>query len=159
MRTRHREPLCHVTAQANVSSILAQGILANHDGLIFTITDPQLAERIAVSQIFELDYAVIRVRPEGITGRVTGDQVAEFSAPWHRVVKQRRIAPEFLELAGEYRAEVPMPSELELRLWESTGQSRETCAENARRVFEACRESRRTQMTSQAHARLQAMKQ
>ena len=143
MKTRNREPLYHVTARENVPSITAQGIFANDKGLIFTITDPRLAEWIALTQIFELDYAVLRIRPEGITGRVTGDHVAEFTAPWHRVVKQRRIVPEFLEVVGEYRTELPPPSDDEVRLWEFTGRSRAECIENARRLFQACRETRR----------------
>ena len=142
MKHKHREPLYHVTAQVNAPGILAQGILANDKGLIFTVTNPQLAERIALTQIFALNYAVIRIRPEGITGRVLYDHVAEFLAPWHRVVKQPRIAPEFLELAGVYRTEVPMPGEDEVRLWEFTGRSREECIENAHQLFEVCRESR-----------------
>ncbi len=145
MRRKHLEILYHVTARENVPSILAQGILANDRGLIFTITDPRLAEGIAITQIFELAYAVIRVRPEGIRGRVTDDRVAEFSAPWHRVVRQPRIAPEFLELVGEYRTELPPPTDAELRLWELTGRSRAECIENTRRLFEACRECRRVQ--------------
>jgi hypothetical protein len=143
MRNKKREPLYHVTARENMPRILAQGILANDKGLIFTIIDRRLAERIAITQIFELDYAVICIRPEGITGRVTGDHVAEFTAPWHRVVKQRRIAPEFLELVGEYRAELPPPSDDEVKHWEFMGRSREECIENARRLFEVCRQSRR----------------
>ena len=144
MRTKNREPLYHVTARENLPNILVQGILANDKGLIFTIIDPRLAERIALTQIFARDYAVIRIRPAGITGRVTGDHVAELSAPWHRVVKQRRIAAEFLEVIGEYRAELPPPSDDEVRLWEFTGGSREECIENARRLFEFCRQSRRS---------------
>lgn len=48
MKHKHREPLYHVTAQVNAPGILAQGILANDKGLIFTVTNPQLAERIAL---------------------------------------------------------------------------------------------------------------
>ena len=142
MSTQNREPLYHVTAQKNVPGIMAQGIVANDKGLIFTVSAPQLAERIALTQLFELDYAVVRILPEGITGRVRYDHVAEFLAPWHRVVKQPRIAPEFLKVAGEYRTEVPMPPENMVKLWESTGRSREECIENARQLFELYRESR-----------------
>lgn len=142
MSTKNHDPVYHVTAKKNVPGILAQGIVANDKGLIYTITDSRLAERIALTQIFELDYAVIRIRPDGITGRVTYDHVAEVTGPWHRVVKQPRIAPEFVELVGEYRTEVPMPPENMVKLWESTGRSREECVENAYQLFEVCRQSR-----------------
>jgi hypothetical protein len=41
MRIRNRESLYHVTAKQNVPDILAQRILANDKGLIFTVTDPR----------------------------------------------------------------------------------------------------------------------
>jgi hypothetical protein len=142
LRKAMNDSLYHVTAKQNVPGILVQGILANDKGLIYTVTDPRLAEQIALTQIFELDYAVIRILPEGITGRVRCDHVAESIARWHRVLKQPRIVPEFLELVGEYRTEVPMPTENTMRLWEFTGGSREECIENARRLFQVYRDAR-----------------
>jgi hypothetical protein len=122
---------------------LAQGILANDKGLIFMITDRHLAEHIARNQIFELDYAVIKILPAGIMGRLRREHVGELTAPWHRVATQRRIAPRFLKLIGQYRTEVPLPSEGEMQAWESMGGSREQCIENSRRFFDVCRRSRR----------------
>lgn len=94
---RFAHTLFHVTDVANVDSILRYGLRADDDGCIFTLTDDLLANSIARDQLFLDRYAVIMIDMEGITGRVEHDEVAELSAPWHRVIMQPCIKPEFLD--------------------------------------------------------------
>lgn len=90
--------LYHVTSPDAVDSILAQGLRANAAGRIFTITDTYFADRIAKTQLFLPVYAVFEIDPKGITGKVEADNVGELTSPWHRIILQHSVRPEFLTL-------------------------------------------------------------
>ena len=99
-------PLYHLTALKNVESILRNGLQAgtrlkaNNQGLIFAITHPHVvADEVAACQLFLREYAIFRIRRKHITGQIGADEVAEFTAPYHRVIYQDHIEPVELWIA------------------------------------------------------------
>lgn len=98
----------HVTAPGNVDNIMKEGLRANEDGEIFVITTMRVANHIAKTQVFLKEFAVIGIYFYGVTGAVGGDSVGEAIAQFHRIIRQERIAPEFLRCL---RRCVPTPKE------------------------------------------------
>jgi len=92
--------LYHVTHPDNVESIEREGLQAGGDGRIYAFTDLLVADNIACGQVFANPYSLFRICPGGITGDLLADDVAEFSAPFHCVIRQDRIAPEHLRYLG-----------------------------------------------------------
>lgn len=112
--------LFHVTDPANVESILREGLRADGEGCIFTLTDDRLANSIARDQLGLREYAVLGIDPKGISGRMETDQVAEFAAGWHRVIRQPRIAPAFLRFIHTLNVD-PGPTEGDYMRWGTRG--------------------------------------
>jgi len=108
------EAYYHITATTNVPSILEHGLKGNrhpqYQGYagktpsIYALTrkDPWLTNHISLSQIWPLGgvdkYAVIKIDAAGITGKVTNDDVAEFTRSYHRIIEQAVIEPKYLKL-------------------------------------------------------------
>ena len=53
-------------------------------------------------QLFLSKYALYRIDPAGITGKLAKDRVGEAVAAYHRIVMQPNIAPAFLRYEGLY---------------------------------------------------------
>jgi hypothetical protein len=99
----------HVSATVNKASILATGLKGE---LIFTFVPHQryrrnlagmngniayLAQTIAQTQVFARSYSVFSINGAGVKGMVLPDMVADFTAPLHRIIVQKRIAPRFVK--------------------------------------------------------------
>jgi hypothetical protein len=96
----------HVTDVNKVDHIKRNGLKANEEGLIFVFTDMIASGSIAKEQYGLADrYAVFKIYSNGITGRVIKDRVAEFSAPYQRVIIQERIQKRYIEFLGVFRVD------------------------------------------------------
>jgi hypothetical protein len=122
-----KEPLFHLTHLDNVKAILADGIKANEDGEIFVFTDTIVADTIARDQVFLKEYAIFRIYRKGISFELLPDEVAEFSAPFQRIIKMSRIPPRCLALVSE--RETTSTIHCPPTLWEI----------HLARVFEGCK--------------------
>lgn len=100
--------LYHVTRPESVAAILKLGLRANAEGHIFALTDLAFVINIAQLQIFIPAFAVLKIAPKGITGKVGPDDVGELTAPWHRIIHQDVIKPKFLTVVV---ADFPTPVE------------------------------------------------
>lgn len=107
----------HVTDVKNIDQIKSDGLKANEEGLIFVFTDMIVSRLIAREQYGLLDrYAVFKIFSKGITGRVIKDRVAEFSAPYQRVIIQEKISKRYIDFLGTYKIDPYDPTEWELLL-------------------------------------------
>lgn len=88
----------HITHPDNVERILKEGLLADEDGFIFAYITRIVEEDIALNQLGISPYAVFGINPMGITGKIIRDRVAEFTAPYHRIIVQDRIPRRYLTL-------------------------------------------------------------
>jgi len=96
----------HVTDVNNVDQIKRDGLKANEEGLIFVFTDMIVSGSIAKEQYGLVDrYAVFKIYSNGITGRVIKDRVAEFSAPYQRVIIQEKILKRYIDFLGTFRVD------------------------------------------------------
>lgn len=116
--------LYHITDPANVPAILRDGLKANEDGHIFVVTHEAMAQEIARNQVFLERFSLISIDVSGVVGGVIADDVAELSAPWHRIVIQESIAPAFLKLLGELDCLAP-PTESDYMKFARIGMTRE----------------------------------
>ena len=133
----------HVTSVDCVESILRVGLKGgtkprnrsatmDRPSIFVLVSDEGgLTDNIAVNQIWLFqdigDYAVIEIDPTGVTGSVMEDNVAEFSAPWHRIIEQKVIEPTYLKLA-EIRT-LNYPGKKVLEAQQSCGQRKWTTEE------------------------------
>ena len=136
--TQPRERYYHLSPTEHAASIQECGIRADRDGRIFLFTDMLVANVIAKSQVHTRRYVVFEIAPDGVCGPLEPDEVAEFSHPFQRILRQQRVAPEHLRLVGTYDTVVDYPVEWDYRLAERQGESREYVDE----VFAAHRECR-----------------
>ena len=94
----------HVTDVNNISQIQKEGLKANEEGLIFVFTDMIVPSLVAQEQFGLADqYAVFKISSKGITGRVIKDRVAEFTAPYQRVIIQEKISIPYVYLLGIFK--------------------------------------------------------
>lgn len=103
------EEFYHIKPINKVDKILKEGLKA-HDGKIFVITSKDIkiagqniVERIARTQMFLEEYVLFKISGSGITGKITSDDVGEFTAQYHRVIHQDVIQPEYLELVEKVK--------------------------------------------------------
>ena len=107
----------HVTDVKNVDHIKNDGLKANAEGLIFVFTDMMVASIIAKEQFRLVDrYAVFKIYSKGITGRVIKDRVAQFSAPYQRVIIQEKISKKHIDYVGTYKFDPYVSTEWDLFL-------------------------------------------
>ena len=107
----------HVTDVNNVDQIKRDGLKANEEGLIFVFTDMIVSSLIAKEQYGLVDrYAVFKIYSNGITGRVIKDRVAEFSAPYQRVIIQEKILKRYIDFLGVFRVDPSESTEWDLLL-------------------------------------------
>jgi len=107
----------HVTNIKNVDQIKKHGLKANEEGLIFVFTDMVVSDVIAKHQFGLVDrYAVFKIYSRGITGRVIKDRVAEFSAPYQRVIIQEKISKRHIDFLGTFKVDHDEPTEWDLLL-------------------------------------------
>jgi hypothetical protein len=114
MRSSHEvreRVLFHVTEPTKVESIMRKGLAADDEGHIFALSDRRLADVIARDQLFLSEYALLSIDAYGITGDIEPDEVAEFSAKWHRVIVQLGIEPRFLRVVSPSVKTADFPSE------------------------------------------------
>lgn len=124
----------HVTDVNNVDQIKRDGLKANEEGLIFVFTDMIVSDLIAKEQYRLMDrYAVFKIYSEGITGRVIKDRVAEFSAPYQRVIIQEKISKRYIEFLGTFKINPYEPTEWDLLLLKRL---KGLTTKDARKVFE-----------------------
>lgn len=88
--------LYHLTSTRRLSSILRTGLKADDEGAIYAFTDLRAADGIAREQVFLARYAILEINPDGVTGEVLPDNVAERTAGYQRRVMQDRIEPKYL---------------------------------------------------------------
>lgn len=119
------DTLYHLTGLDNLDQILTEGLRAGDDGWIYLFTDMLVANTIARDQVFLGRYAVIEVDRRGITGRLHRDNVGEFSAPYHRRVKTRRIAAKHLRHVGTFDVVADYPTEWDYLVWGRMGMTRD----------------------------------
>ncbi len=102
----------HITATTDVASILKDGLRGstnprNRGGkvrvksiFVLTSCSRNLIDNVAINQVWVHEdigsYAVIQIDPAGISGKIKSDHVAEATAPWHRIIEQQVIAPQYL---------------------------------------------------------------
>ncbi len=128
----------HVTDLKNVDQIKKDGLKANEEGLIFVFTDMVVSGLIAKEQYGLLDrYAVFKILSKGITGRVIKDRVADFSAPYQRVIIQEKISKMYMEFLGIFKVVPYEPTEWDLLLLKRLKSS---TSKDARKVFDKRRQ-------------------
>jgi hypothetical protein len=128
----------HVTDLKNVDQIKKDGLKANKEGLIFVFTDMVVSGLIAKEQYgLEDRYAVFKILSKGITGRVIKDRVAEFSAPYQRVIIQEKISIMYIVFLGIFKVEPYEPTEWDLLLLKRLKGS---TSKDSRKVFEKRRQ-------------------
>lgn len=124
----------HVTDVNNVEQIKSEGLKANDEGLIFVFTDMIVSGLMAQEQHGIKDrYAVFKIYSEGITGRVIKDRVAEFSAPYQRVIIQKGISKRYIEFLGTFKIDPFESTEWDLFLLKRL---KGLNTKDARKVFE-----------------------
>jgi hypothetical protein len=124
----------HATDVNNVEQIKKDGLNANEEGLIFVFTDMIVSGFIAKKQYGLVDrYAVFKIYSKGITGRVIKDRVAEFSAPYQRVIIQEKISKRYIEFLGTYKINPYESTEWDLLLMKRL---KGLTTKDARKVFE-----------------------
>ena len=123
----------HVTDVNNISQIQKEGLKANEEGLIFVFTDMIVPSLVAQEQFGLADqYAVFKISSKGITGRVIKDRVAEFTAPYQRVIIQEKISIPYVYLLGIFKIDTNR-SEWDLLLLKRL---KGLTTKDARKVFE-----------------------
>jgi len=107
----------HVTHVKNIPGIRKNGLMANKDGYIFVFTDQVGANTIAINQCFLFDeYAIFWIDSKGVTGKIIMDRVAEFSAPYHRIIIQDKISKKYIEFGGSIIINPDEPTKWDLLL-------------------------------------------
>jgi hypothetical protein len=128
----------HVTDVNNVDQIKRDGLKANEEGLIFVFTDMIASGLIAKEQFGLVDrYAVFKICSNGITGRVIKDRVAEFSAPYQRVIIQEEIEKRYIDFLGTFKVDPYEPNEWDILLLKRL---KGLTTKDARKVFEERRQ-------------------
>lgn len=128
----------YVTDVKNVDQIKEHGLKANEEGLIFVFTDMVISGLIAKEHYgLEDRYAVFKIFSNGITGRVIKDRVAEFSAPYQRVIIQEKISKRCIEFLGIFKVEPYESTEWDLLLLKRL---KGLTPKGARKVFEERRQ-------------------
>jgi hypothetical protein len=95
--------LFHLTALANVKSIIRKGLLANDVGEIYLFSDMFFADSIARNQVFIERYGLFWVKPQGIYVPIHRDVCGELASPWQAVICQPLIEPHNLRYLGNKR--------------------------------------------------------
>ncbi len=112
-RNAKKNPYYHVTSVEAVASILRDGLKGTTESLtcgetlkrpsmfvLLTDSTPVL-DSFAINQVWPWrdvkEYAVIRIAPAGVTGKVLRDDEAETTAAFQRVIQQDVILPEHLK--------------------------------------------------------------
>jgi len=103
--------LYHLTDPRNIDSITREGLRANDDGEIYLFTELVIANTLAVNQVCLREYALFQIDPEGITGGLHKDDVAELSAPYQRIVRQDGIDPRYIQYVGTRDSVTDRPTE------------------------------------------------
>jgi hypothetical protein len=135
--TKHRF-YYHVTDVNNIEQIKKDGLKANEEGLIFVFTDMVVSGLIAKEQYGLVDrYAVFKIFSRGITGRVIKDRVAEFSAPYQRVIIQEKIDKRYIDFLGTFKVDPYEPNEWDILLLKRL---KGLTTKDARKVFEERRQ-------------------
>ncbi|MBW2406434.1 MAG: hypothetical protein JRF17_03625 [Deltaproteobacteria bacterium] len=107
----------HVTDVNNIDQVKQDGLKANEEGLIFVFTDMIVSGLIAREQYGLMDqYAAFKIYSDGITGNVIKDRVAEFFAPYQRVIIQEQISNRHIDFLGVYKIDPYDLTEWELLL-------------------------------------------
>jgi hypothetical protein len=122
----------------NIEQIKKDGLKANEEGLIFVFTDMVVSGLIAKEQYGLVDrYAVFKIFSRGITGRVIKDRVAEFSAPYQRVIIQEKIEKRYIDFLGTFKVDPYEPNEWDILLLKRL---KGLTTKDARKVFEERRQ-------------------
>ena len=93
--------LYHLTPAENAPRILKEGLKSDAEGNIFAFTEMIVANEIAKNQVFTKRYCIFKISKKGICGEILKENVAEFSAWAHRIIRQNRIEPKYLKKVCE----------------------------------------------------------
>jgi len=104
----------HVTSTENIDKILKAGLKANEEGHIFVFTDQKVAQDIAVNQCGLKQVALFMIDSRGITGKVIRDRVAEFAAPYHRIIIQKKISKRYIIFHRSWSIDLNNPTPWDL---------------------------------------------
>lgn len=124
--------LYHLTDPKNRAAIEAVGLTANEDGEIFTFTDMLVANTIARDQVFLERYIVFQIDAKSFRRKIGRDDVAEFSASLHRIVKAPNIPAKLITFVGEFETIFREPTEWDFVIGEARGVSRHKTSETFR---------------------------
>lgn len=113
--------LYHVTRVEHVESIKREGLRADAEGNIFAFTDLIVAETIAANQVCANPYALFWIHPKGVVGEMCADDVAEFAARFHCIIRQDRIDPEFVHHIGTMLVNQGAPTPWDRLIWAMKG--------------------------------------
>jgi hypothetical protein len=86
----------HLTPPENKDSILSNG-LKSTENQIFLFTNLKQAIHIATNQIFIDEYSIFEVSKEGITGKLSNDNVGEFGAKYQWILEQEYVEAKFVK--------------------------------------------------------------
>jgi hypothetical protein len=94
----------HITNDLDsYQSIKDKGLKADQDGYIYLLTSKKIAAYVAKNQLFyNSHFALLEINAKGIEAVIESDNVAEFTAPYQRRVKQPLIKPDFIKLVNMY---------------------------------------------------------
>ena len=95
-----------------LNSILINGLMGDDEGNIFLFEDKSItingirnniSDCIAHNQLFLSEYYLLEINSKGIKGELLQDNVAEFSAQWQWIVKQKKIWPSYIKVCGRVK--------------------------------------------------------
>lgn len=92
----------HVTSFLNMIKINDEGLKANNDGYIFVINTIDLANYIAVGQLFMEDYALFEVNVDGLL--LEKDIVGELGSKFQFKIKTDLIDTSRINNLGMFKA-------------------------------------------------------
>jgi len=95
--------LFHLTDPGNVESIMQGGLKANGSGLIYTVSNLLIANKVASTQLFLQEYAIVVIRADEYEDHFEDDPVAEITSVHHVVIRYPCIPPQHLSNMGVFK--------------------------------------------------------
>lgn len=90
--------LYHVTSGLDTwISIRQTGLNCSVDGYIYLFNKKEVASSIAFNQLGLETYGLLKIDPNGLTGKQEPDNVGEFKAKFQVMVKQVKIEPRYIK--------------------------------------------------------------
>ncbi len=98
----------HLILPSSLDHVKKNGITADEEGYIYLLATKSLeiTDTVAINQLFTDIYYVIEVNPYSFEAELEPDNVAEFTAAFHRRIKQEYIEPYYIKLLGKRKVNV-----------------------------------------------------